>query len=259
MKLWLNHILACPDDKAFPLILKIFSWDSSIEYMGNLLKAYNSGLLINFKDEKKQMNIQVFDNAIFDDEKVERTIDSEKVHEENRRLTSDFDFKNIISIFLEDNKLKMKDHNVVSPSSLKEYFDYYLAVFAEFEGITEESAEKVGSNSLKLVKSVIYPKIKKLSEEIKFKDFEEFSSGKETDICDNLIDVLKPILQGLLFLNYYMFLLEIDEGMLICPECKRWFPIIKTIPRLLPKNMTKTQLDDEFKERWNQKFPNDVK
>jgi uncharacterized protein YbaR (Trm112 family) len=52
--------------------------------------------------------------------------------------------------------------------------------------------------------------------------------------------------------------MEIEEGLIICPQCKRWFPIIKTIPRIYPQNMKREELDLQFLEKWKKNYPNDV-
>ena len=60
------------------------------------------------------------------------------------------------------------------------------------------------------------------------------------------------------FLNKLKIEIEIETGLLFCPECRRWFPIIETIPQMLPDefrnadeeikflNTNKHLLDDTF-------------
>ncbi|MCP4760469.1 MAG: hypothetical protein GY870_01730 [archaeon] len=111
---------------------------------------------------------------------------------------------------------------------------------------------------LKLVKNKISVILNDFSKNLepKIKKIKEIQDEEKQ--YSKIIEILNPIFQDLLLLNYYFFLMEIDEGILVCPKCKRWFPIIKTIPRLMPKNMKKTDLDINFKEKWVKKIPSDV-
>jgi len=45
---------------------------------------------------------------------------------------------------------------------------------------------------------------------------------------------------------------EIESGIFICSKCKRWYPIIREIPELLPDDLR----DDytEFKTKWKTQF-----
>uniref|UniRef100_A0A7J3V0V5 Trm112 family protein n=1 Tax=Candidatus Methanosuratincola petrocarbonis (ex Vanwonterghem et al. 2016) TaxID=1867261 RepID=A0A7J3V0V5_9CREN len=51
---------------------------------------------------------------------------------------------------------------------------------------------------------------------------------------------------------------EIEEGALICGSCKRWYPIIETIPHMLPDEMRKAEEDLGFMEKWKGKLPTDI-
>ncbi|PVU74656.1 hypothetical protein DDW13_06510 [Acidianus hospitalis] len=48
---------------------------------------------------------------------------------------------------------------------------------------------------------------------------------------------------------------EIEEGVLYCPECKRWYPIIDEIPRMLPDKLRKKEEDLKFLEKSKDKIP----
>ncbi len=51
---------------------------------------------------------------------------------------------------------------------------------------------------------------------------------------------------------------EIVEGLLFCPSCKRWYPIIDEIPRMLPDNLRKREEDLKFLEKNRSKIPKEV-
>ena len=48
------------------------------------------------------------------------------------------------------------------------------------------------------------------------------------------------------------------DGVLICPECGRYYPIIDEIPVMLPDNLRTRKEDLGFLERWSSKLPEKV-
>jgi len=53
--------------------------------------------------------------------------------------------------------------------------------------------------------------------------------------------------------------IEVATGVLYCPNCLRWYPIIEEIPRLLPDNYRNKNEDLEFLRRYSEKIPDDIK
>lgn len=51
---------------------------------------------------------------------------------------------------------------------------------------------------------------------------------------------------------------EINEGILVCDSCKRWYPIIDDIPHMLPDDLRKPDEDLKFLERWKEKIPAEI-
>jgi uncharacterized protein YbaR (Trm112 family) len=260
MKIWLNSILACPDDKAYPLKLKIFEWNTLEDIFAKLVRAYSNKYLINFKNEKDLREINVFDkeNACQADYKPK---DANIVHNENKRLTLDMDFPNIISIFIENRILKVKDFNVVTPVSIKEYFKSYSNFLKEFQEITDESDESNNKHANKLyaiVKNEVSQKILHFINNESLSEYDNIKDSDEKLIVNSLMEKIQPIFQELLLLNYYFFIMEINEALLICPKCKRWYPVIQSIPRLFPKTMARQEMDIAFKEKWMSKYPKDA-
>lgn len=51
---------------------------------------------------------------------------------------------------------------------------------------------------------------------------------------------------------------EIDEGAIVCSNCKRWYPIIEAIPHMLPDELRKADEDLSFMERWKEKLPKEI-
>jgi uncharacterized protein YbaR (Trm112 family) len=48
---------------------------------------------------------------------------------------------------------------------------------------------------------------------------------------------------------------EVKEGILYCPSCLRWYPIIDEIPRILPDNYRKQEEDLKFISLYKDKVP----
>ncbi len=51
---------------------------------------------------------------------------------------------------------------------------------------------------------------------------------------------------------------EIEEGMLLCGSCGRWYPIIETIPHMLPDDLRDVAEDKGFLIKWGKKVPERV-
>ena len=51
---------------------------------------------------------------------------------------------------------------------------------------------------------------------------------------------------------------EIVSGMLICPKCNRFYPIIEEIPHMLPDELRERTEDIEFLKKWRERVPERV-
>lgn len=51
---------------------------------------------------------------------------------------------------------------------------------------------------------------------------------------------------------------EIDEGILICNNCSRWYPIIESIPHMLPDELREEKEDVGFLKKWEGMVPEQV-
>jgi uncharacterized protein YbaR (Trm112 family) len=52
--------------------------------------------------------------------------------------------------------------------------------------------------------------------------------------------------------------INIKEGVLSCPQCGRWYPIMETIPRMLPDELRSKKEDILFLERYSGKLPRNI-
>jgi len=59
----------------------------------------------------------------------------------------------------------------------------------------------------------------------------------------------------------FLNLVEVDAGLLACPECDRWYPIgsaVESIPELLPDDLRERERDLAWLERWREQTPASV-
>lgn len=48
---------------------------------------------------------------------------------------------------------------------------------------------------------------------------------------------------------------EITEGLLVCPECNRWYPISDEIPQMLPDDLRESKDDLDWLRKWKHRVP----
>ncbi|MBS7638686.1 hypothetical protein KEJ49_07410 [Candidatus Bathyarchaeota archaeon] len=59
----------------------------------------------------------------------------------------------------------------------------------------------------------------------------------------------------------FLNLIEVDEGLLVCTNCGRWYPIgsaVETIPELLPDELRDKDKDLSWMEKWRRLIPINV-
>ena len=90
-----------------------------------------------------------------------------------------------------------------------------MASIDELNHIYDKTTNQICKKSLDLITSEIKQKIV------------DFSNNPE-------INKIDEILPELYFVNKIKLDTEIETGLIFCEECNRWFPIIETIPQMLP-------------------------
>jgi uncharacterized protein YbaR (Trm112 family) len=59
----------------------------------------------------------------------------------------------------------------------------------------------------------------------------------------------------------YLNLVEVREGVLVCPECGRWYPIgnnVETIPELMPDDLREREKELDWMRKWEGKIPGET-
>jgi uncharacterized protein YbaR (Trm112 family) len=51
---------------------------------------------------------------------------------------------------------------------------------------------------------------------------------------------------------------EINSGIITCPKCQRYYPIIDEIPHMLPDELRERDEDVQFLNKWKTKIPEKV-
>jgi len=51
---------------------------------------------------------------------------------------------------------------------------------------------------------------------------------------------------------------EVTEGLIVCSECSRWYPIRDEIPEMLPDELRKENEDLPFLKKWKTKVPDKI-
>jgi len=130
------------------------------------------------------------------------------------------DSEDIIEISREKEISYLKDNIFIQKNPIETYIELIISSINELDYIIDKSQSELSSKCLKLAGTDVKNKIREFSKNID-------------------IDQIDRILPELVFLNKIKIEIEIESGVLFCEKCNRWFPIIETIPQMLP---------DEYRE-----------
>jgi uncharacterized protein YbaR (Trm112 family) len=151
-----------------------------------------------------------------------------KTYQEKNK--NDFNKQERIEIIYDDKDQPLiKDEIVIEPNPLEGYLDTILSSIEELDHIEDLSPSEASKKCLTLTKESIYNSLKSFAQNPDPKKF-------------------KNQLRELFFLNELKIDAEIDSGLLFCESCKRWYPIIDTIPRMLPDEYRDKKSELEFLE-----------
>ena len=149
----------------------------------------------------------------------------------------------------DDNKIYINDFLILKPTPLDEYLQELIMKLAELD-LVHDLSQWQGEIALKLCSETIKGKLQDALNKIT-----EISKDNPTqEDSKEIMKIYEAIITDLEFLNLFKYNLEIDEGVIRCPKCKRWFPIFETIPQMLPDEVRNSETDLKFKEKWKSKF-----
>ena len=160
--------------------------------------------------------------------------------------TTDEDFKDILTIYEERDINRIKDENiieiqeekgliylkddiVIEKSVLDNYVNLVISSIEEVENLHDKSSLELSKRCFNVLRGELKNKIAMFANE-----------------SFNNIEKIESIFPELYFLNKIKTEIEIKTGLIFCTECKRWYPIIDTIPQMLPDEYRDEKSDIEF-------------
>jgi len=210
MKPLLLDILACPICKYFPLKLIILKWETSGSKFVKLLDAY------------RKKDLDVLKNAT----KIRRGKDK---------------IEDGIIITQNENVL-IRDQMVRKNTDIINYLKELESKFENFK-VIEDHTEENYSSYLSLIKLDVIKRILDLKSNIINKNLKEIA-------LDNQNKIIKDILPEIYALNWFFQFSEIEEGVIFCEKCTRWYPIMETIPQMLPDDLREKSNEINFLRKW---------
>jgi len=133
----------------------------------------------------------------------------------------------IIDTYDENGNIFLRDNIVIEKTKLSTYFKLITSSINEFENICDNSTNTLSKKCFRLINSNVKPKILEFSIKLN-------------------ISELENILPELYLVNKIKLDIEIESGILFCSNCKRWYPIIESIPQMLPDKYRNEKREIEF-------------
>ncbi len=130
----------------------------------------------------------------------------------------------IIKISREEDTVFLNDNIVMEKTQLKTYLNIIISSINELNNISDKTSNNLSNKCFDLIKSEVKSNIR--------------------DFLENINnDKIEEIFPELFFLNKIKLETEISSGLLFCKTCFRWYPIIDSIPQMLP---------DEYRDEKNE-------
>ena len=133
----------------------------------------------------------------------------------------------VIEVSQEKDFLFIKDNITIEKSPLKSYLGLIISSINELDNIFDRTKNTHSTKCFNIIKIEIKQKIVEFLNNYKFNNIEN-------------------IFPELFFLNKIKVETEIESGLLFCDKCNRWYPIIDTIPQMLPDQFRDKKKEIEF-------------
>jgi len=145
----------------------------------------------------------------------------------------------IINIYQKNGEFYLKDNIIIEKTLIKSYLKAIILSINEFENVFDKTTNELSKKCFQIMNSDVKSTI------LNFFKNQKFS-------------LIEDILPELYFINKIKLDFEIESGILFCSNCKRWYPIIETIPQMLPDKYRDEKKDTKFletnKNLLNEKF-----
>lgn len=141
-----------------------------------------------------------------------------------------------------ENGFVVRDNLVIKPKKFSEYLQALLDKIEELKVVKDKSKWE-GESALELIRNEIKKALSTTLDKVK-------NIESEPESNDKLQNELNGIQNHLEFLNLFKYHIEIEDALIKCPECKRWYPVFETIPQMLPDDVRNLDQDNQFKEKW---------
>lgn len=143
----------------------------------------------------------------------------------------------------EGGELLISDQIVLGKKPLEEYLGLVLDKIHELDVFCDKT------------NSPLVTALPRILGEIRDQINDSISSVKELNQSRKILTKLEL---ALTFLNAYKQRIEVDQGLLRCSQCQRWFPIVEGIPQMLPDNLRNEKKELEFLAKWQDQLPGDI-
>ncbi|UCC20214.1 MAG: hypothetical protein JSV62_02710 [Promethearchaeota archaeon] len=135
--------------------------------------------------------------------------------------------ENIIEQYHENGRLFINDNIIIEREPIGNYIKQILLSIKEMDNIFDRTTNKLSKKCLKIIKTTIKSRL------------QDFSKN-------NKLNQIENIYPELYLINKIKLEIEIESGLLYCQKCNRWYPIIDTIPQMLPDEYRNEEKDLEF-------------
>lgn len=140
-----------------------------------------------------------------------------------------------------ENHIKIRDSIALKSKKSVDYLNVINSSIQELNNINNLTKEPAIDKCIDLLKTSVKRKIESTINQISNEDKKE-----------KIKEIMNSILPELYLINKFKIDTEIEEGILFCSKCNRWYPIVETIPQMLPDKYRNENEDIAFLNKWKQ-------
>ncbi len=140
-----------------------------------------------------------------------------------------------------ENHIKIRDSIALKSKKSVDYLNAINSSIQELNNINNLTEEPAIDKCIDLLKTSVKRKIESTINQISKEDKKE-----------KIKEIMNSILPELYLINKFKIDTEIEEGILFCSKCNRWYPIVETIPQMLPDKYRNENEDIAFLNKWKQ-------